>query len=220
MTAQLKLIFFTITICLFAPSIYAEHKHHNSYGTHGMALVAIDNQLIASHMPLHNSMHEHQIIFTATVDEKYTEKVEILLKNSQLISLLPEKFDLEKLQNGQLKQFNATVFQGHFERGGKPVLPDVTFNMVTLIYQRDLSSDNKENTNGHYELINISPKNWLAIHQINQSQSFDHLVWLTQSGSRLKGKITTQKGQRLSQFTDILGFDFHQDLYFESQDFQ
>ncbi|REL35278.1 hypothetical protein [Thalassotalea euphylliae] len=232
----------------------AEHKQHHDVGVHGMALVMVGDKLIASHLPLHNSMHEHQIIFTTNISERpatskhsqsqnkqhqlpqIVASMKAALTKGQLITLLPEVFSLSKLRNGELTDFTATIYQGHFERGGKPIAKQVSFAIDQMLYQRKLS--NKGVSNGEYDLINMGEGDVLAVHQFGDKPSFDHLVWLTYKSEKLVALPTsiTTDGQKLSaqnkaslNLQSELGKSraqhqsqlvFKQSLYFETQDFQ
>ncbi|REL29814.1 hypothetical protein [Thalassotalea euphylliae] len=236
----------------------AEHKQHHDVGVHGMALVMVGGKLIASHLPLHNSMHEHQIIFTTNISERpatskqsqsqsqhqnkqhqlpqIVNSIEAALTKGQLITLLPEVFSLSKLRNSELTDFTATIYQGHFERGGKPIAKQVSFAIDQMLYQRKLS--NKGVSNGEYNLINMGEGDVLAVHQIGDKPSFDHLVWLTSTSEKLVALPTsiTTDGEKLSaqnkaslNLQSELGKSleqhqsqlvFKQSLYFETQDFQ
>ena len=199
------------------------HQHHHDTGTHGIVLMLIDDQLVASHLPFHNSMHEHQIIFTTTVEKKSIKQVKNLLKKHQLVTLFPEKFSLSQLKNKQLPSFKAAVYQGHFERDGKPVLMDVDFAVGQIIYHRKMAKNGEATfANGHYELVQLADNNVLAIHKIADKPSVDHLVWLKAKGDKSNNTEINIKNSELLSRDNLptASLIWQQSLYVETRDFQ
>ena len=90
---------------------------HASHGVHGMVLLQVENQLIASHLPFPAGKHAHQIVLQ--VNSEMPAPVALALKEKRLVTLEPQPFALNDLQQGKLKSFNAQVYLGHFERGGQ-----------------------------------------------------------------------------------------------------
>ncbi len=99
----------------------AAHAH----GVHGMVLFGEPGRVFASHLPLYRHPHDWQVVlelFPAT--ETAQKFVNDLLQTGGLLTLEPERFDLLRLQPGAaepLREFKATLYQGHFERGGSKV---------------------------------------------------------------------------------------------------
>lgn len=90
---------------------------HASHGVHGMVLLQVENQLIASHLPFPAGKHAHQIVLQVSSD--MPGPILQALKEKGLVTLEPQPFALKDLQQGIVKSFNAQVYLGHFERGGK-----------------------------------------------------------------------------------------------------
>lgn len=90
---------------------------HASHGVHGMVVLQVENQLIASHLPFPAGKHAHQIVLQISSD--MPDPILQALKEKQLVTLEPQPFALKDLQQGTVKRFNAQVYLGHFERGGQ-----------------------------------------------------------------------------------------------------
>lgn len=103
---------------------------HASHGIHGMVLLQVDDQLIASHLPFPTGKHAHQIVLQ--VSGELPEQAVQALTAKSLITLKPEPFALQDLQQGKLNSFNAQIYLGHFERGGKDL------GTVTVLVQQKL----------------------------------------------------------------------------------
>lgn len=103
-----------LLLCLSSPLWACLHASH---GVHGMVLLQVENQLIASHLPFPSGKHAHQIVLQVSSD--MPQLVLQALKEKRLVTLEPQPFALKDLQQGKIKTFNARVYLGHFERGGK-----------------------------------------------------------------------------------------------------
>ncbi|MFD2166457.1 hypothetical protein ACFSJY_09265 [Thalassotalea euphylliae] len=210
-----------INLLISMSVLSANHEHHSRFGTHGMALMKVDQWIIASHMPLQNSMHDHQIIFTTKVDQKSEKTTLNLLENNQLVSIVPEKFDLVALIDGTLKSFNASVVAGHFERGGKTQIAESLFVVDNPLMIADAS---KQQENGTYQLIELDEQNVLAIHKIAANPSFDHIVWLKKKTlDALSSTTITTSGVQLNKAvleTIDMPLTWQKQLYLETKDFQ
>ncbi|WP_233079118.1 hypothetical protein [Rheinheimera soli] len=117
-----------LMLCCFSAPLWA--CLHASHGIHGMVLLQVDDQLIASHLPFPTGKHAHQIVLQ--VSGELPDQVLQALTAKNLVTLEPQPFALKDLQQGKLKTFNAQVYLGHFERGGKDL------GTVTVLVQQKL----------------------------------------------------------------------------------
>ncbi|XZZ42071.1 hypothetical protein ACJJIE_09595 [Microbulbifer sp. TRSA001] len=180
-------------------------------------MFTVDGQVIATHMPLHGGRHNHQVILV--LETKDQEEVQNLLKRNELVTLLPEKLSLRKLREGEINTFNAQIFTGHFERGGKLALRAVTFRVTSRLMDTPLS----RTENGHYQLI--PHRNFtLLVHKIGSTPSFDQVL-LVNTNEAKPNEIYSGSTNPLSESNwpenlTAAGIHFKEELYFESQDFQ
>ena len=201
-----------------SPALASAPSHNDhSIGVHGMALFSIDGQLIASHMPLHGGRHSHQIILTLKTNDHV--KVDDLVQGSELITLEPEQFSLNKLRSGELKSFSARVFKGHFERGGKADQDPIRFEVTGKLLDQPL----RQGGNGSYQLVQHN--NFaLLIHEIASNPSFDQILLVNVTpNSPIEISIDSEKPLTSKSWPEKLtkaGIDLKKQLYFESQDFQ
>lgn len=214
-----------------------EHLHHTSHktavGIHGMAVFTDGHQLFASHMPLANSIHAHQVILSFKLKPEEDASLRRLLTENDLVSLMPERFDLMKLMAGDLNEFTATFYKGHFERGGKAVLKQVNVEVETIVFTADLTKD--DNPNGHYFLIENKAGRALLVHRITNAPSFDQIIQvavLSKAGEQGADNgiktplLAITEGQPMSlsepKVISVEGYELKliQGLYLETQDFQ
>ncbi|EGM76377.1 hypothetical protein Rhein_3439 [Rheinheimera sp. A13L] len=119
--------FLLVLFCVSSPLWACLHASH---GIHGMVLLQVEDQFIASHLSFPAGKHAHQIVLQ--VSSELPEQVLQALTAKKLVTLEPQPFALHDLQQGKLKTFNAQVYLGHFERGGKDL------GTVTVLVQQKL----------------------------------------------------------------------------------
>ena len=160
---------------------------HSLIGIHGMLIFNHQDQWYASHLPLANSIHSHQIVFSfeiETKDNSEDKKIKSLATQQALMTIVPEVFDLRRLMKKTLMNFKATIYQGHFERGGTIAAESVSIKVRKLYLNKALSAK----SNGHYYTIPTSSGSGLLLHRIGQSPSFDQILEFRKRASR-KSKI-------------------------------
>ena len=165
----------------------AGHQCANAYGVHGMVLLKTSAGYVASHMPLHNSIHAHQVIFLVGFSAAEQAIVDEVLATSELVTLEPEAFDLCQLIRGELPKFRTKLVNGHFERGGKTVREDMTARVAKRLLSRALMAED----NGHYQFIPLAENSGLLVHQIGKLPSFDQILWVTTTTDLEPGTVFT-----------------------------
>ncbi|WP_298442422.1 hypothetical protein [uncultured Ferrimonas sp.] len=204
----MKTLLATVLLLLSLPSVGA------AIGTHGMALVQTKQGLVASHMPLHGSMHSHQLLLTLSTDPSAQAQIDALLAQYPLITLNPETFDLHQLMHGSLNHFSATVVAGHFERGGQPRLTQVTFNVDKVLLNKPLT----ELASGSYYPIALGQQT-LLVHRIGALPSFDQLL-LVDTALESTTPVQLTEGQPTTPYQQLKGgYPLHS-VYLETLDFQ
>lgn len=230
-----KLAVVMILIPLFSSVVSAqgvEHKHHKTaVGIHGMAVFTDGSKFYASHMPLANSIHAHQVIFSFTLAPTTASKLRQMLAQNTLISLNPERFDLMELMSGKLTSFKGSLVEGHFERGGKTALTEVVINVSEMLLTADLPTNT--NKNGQFFLLKTAESAGLLIHRIVESPSFDQIVQVTILSDPPATKtnlpvplLTITSGQKIEmskpEIKRVEGYviKLGSPLYLETRDFQ
>ena len=201
-------------------------KHASAIGTHGMALLQHNGHLYASHMPLANSIHAHQVIFKIELAQEDKAALLVLTRDNRLMSLMPHPFDLLKLMNGSLNEFITDIYVGHFERGGKNIKAGVLVKVEKLLLVADLSEEN----NGNFYVLPTSTNTALLVHKISSLPSFDQILELridstpdelppkNQLVKLSDGKVLVPKQmKKLPQFSAYRDL---KELYLEEADFR
>lgn len=184
--------YWLVSLCLFvSTNVFAENSHHDKHkahsriGMHGMVMFTDGVDLYASHLPLYRAPHDYQLVYI--IETKYkTALVQRLTQAKQqdaplfmqnMVTLLPAKFDLNKLIEGQSFTIETQMFSGHFERGGKLWLKDENFKFVRQIYKRPLANLSSNPSAENWQLFNTAAKQEkLFIYNIQTSPSFDAII--------------------------------------------
>ncbi len=158
-------------LILSAAAVQADPK-----ATHGMVLFG-NTDTYASHMPMFHSPHDYQVIMKIGLEEMghqgtVVEYQLLKLKGDDQFTLLPEKMDLTKVISGEISSFTASLFQGHFEKGGKD-LGLVLVKVEKLIFSAKLDPSAPEQSK--YLLFGQNGE-YFALHLINGKPSFDTIL--------------------------------------------
>lgn len=222
------LLAFVIAFSALTQAAGVSHHHKTAVGIHGMAIFTGGDRLYASHMPLANSIHAHQVIFSFGVEPHVKSELTQMLTNNTLVSLMPERFDLMHLMSGKLNSFNGTLFTGHFERGGEVAIEDVKVKVERIILNADLMTD--ANDNGQFYLVATGKEQGILVHRIASAPSFDQIVQVQivakpdSKTSTVVLPITKGKPIELAQpkMVNTQGYSLKltTPLYLETKDFQ
>lgn len=214
-----------------------DHSHHSRVGYHGMVLVTDGVDLYASHLPLYRSPHDFQLLykiesrFKNELVARLTAHAESSTYLDNMVTLLPAKFDLNKLVAGETFAIETQFYTGHFERGGKKWLKDLNLKFVRQIYKRPLANivQGDKSSAMVWELIKGSDHNkQIWIHHISARPSMDAIVLGTdciKQQNQIEHPAITQLtyAALLSALqASTSGFSqckSKQILYFETQDF-
>ena len=193
----------------------------DTIGVHGMALFRVGDALIASHMPLVGGIHAHQIVLAVRPsDAGDLRAVTALFEDGRLVSLLPEAFSLDGLRSGELRQFDAVVYQGHFERDGEAATDPIRFDVLQLMLNEPLHAG----SNGSYYVIELDRSAALLVHRIGDVPSFDQIVLVDHRSGRsavdlLNGDSEAPLTENDAHWLARHGLTWRRELYLETADF-
>lgn len=142
--------------------------------THGMLLFG-DKTNYASHLPMFHSPHDYQAIFKIELKDLEESNTLNDYKKSKesgekIHTIVPEPMDLSEVLIGSKKKFIASIFIGHFERGGINI-GKIKIRVERIIFQDKLIA-NKENSKENYLIFGESGE-YYATHIIGAKPSFD-----------------------------------------------
>ncbi len=203
-----------------------EHTAHKHYiGVHGMALLfAQDGSAYGHHLPLYTPPHDYQLVYQLKINKSLsadglkaqpneTSKPVSALKKHGLLTIKPEPFDLHRLIKGDTFKVKATVYQGHFERGGEALFSsEITF--VKPIYREKIVLE--QASQPRFVQVELNERETLIVHQITSRPSFDAL-WLTHHQSSQPKQATACIG--ISEIKEQDGYDWQRTFQYLSHCF-
>lgn len=113
----------TLLLAASAPALAPARAQVARMGSHGMAVFGGAGGLMASHLPMFHRPHDVQVLLRLRLQDAALDRRlrDILARKPRLWTLIPERFDLDRLDPehpAPLQAFRGTLHEGHFERGG------------------------------------------------------------------------------------------------------
>jgi hypothetical protein len=205
-------------------------------GLHGMAVFGGTEGLYASHLPMFHTPHDSQVIFRFHLEDPQLDQSlrATLAQHAKLWTLAPEKFDLLRLSPKHatpLKQFNASFFDGHFERGGAEKFTNAQVVVDEMLFFKRLNAEKLQSRLAHYHLLGKGKERFL-FKEIDQRPDYDHIVALRlKNSTRLPSTITLNRPTQKLQMPSAAEWNralqalstnivHRHDIYFETEDLQ
>lgn len=188
---------------------HTNHKHPPSSGpcnpndTKRPPTCGVHNQMVIgtqtiylSHLPMFMfdpQHHEHnfQVILEVTISGsgRVHETYQLDRQthpDERMYTMMPEPFEMIELDPRDPKRamLTGTIFRGHLERGGQPIIEAATAQVVNIVYFHKFEEDAQPLDQLEYLLFGKAPELFLA-HVINRPPDFDQLLGVTVSGEAL-----------------------------------
>ncbi len=84
-----------------------------------------------SHIPMFKAPHDYQLLVEVALPEDAAGRPASF--SNELFTFEPERFSLDALRLGTLREITGTIFRGNFEDGGKPVMKNVRVAIKRLV---------------------------------------------------------------------------------------
>jgi hypothetical protein len=159
------------------------HAHGDeTMGVHGMLMFGSD-AVFLSHLPLYRAPHDWQMILQARLvgedgaDPMAAYVADRRTSGERVYTLEPQAFAHAVLAESAASpvRFRGTVFRGHFERGGTPILRDVLVEVTRVVVRRRLDAAEADAGEGRFLLFGTNGEAFLA-HQVAGAPDFDQVV--------------------------------------------
>jgi hypothetical protein len=165
-------------LCALILSVLMKTAWADVPSTHGMVLFG-NQQLYASHLPMFHAPHDYQLVFelnldaidNAALEQFATEKA----KGKSFFTLAPERMDLSKVISGEIKNFSAQLYEGHFEKNGK-YLGQVKIHVGKFLLNSKLNPNPIQEDN---YLLFGRQNEYYAVHIIQGRPNLDHIVMVS-----------------------------------------
>ncbi|NMP31242.1 hypothetical protein HII17_06690 [Thalassotalea sp. M1531] len=188
-------------------------------GIHGMALMQKGSTVFASHMPMYAKPHNVQLVYKLEVKDVNLLQV---VRDNPLVTVKPEKFNLQRLMRGEELAVKADLYIGHFERDGLVVYEGITLQFDKQLFVRELTEPETSGRVQEYTAVSYNRKNdRLYIHHIQQKPSYDHILHIDLDAS-CPTKIATSSAvpNQDEIHRRFINCGTMKPLYYETQDFE
>ncbi|MFF3497951.1 hypothetical protein [Streptomyces sp. NPDC003247] len=152
--------------------------------THGMVVMG-EETVYLSHMGMFMDPHAVQNVLEVTLRSAAGDARQLYVDDRRttgtaVYTLAPEPFRLSDLvapegQEPALTSFTGTLFRGHFERGGTPILDPVTVDVRRVVRFRRFDHDDPRPGTLNYLAYGKGDELFLG-HWITRAPDFDHHV--------------------------------------------
>ncbi len=145
---------------------------------HGM-LIFGKTQIYVSHLPMYHRPHDYQAILKVSLGADQAKLVADMNDNPNepVYTIEPERFVLPEVVEG-LKPFKATVYRGHFERGGKPIFRATLTPEKLVLFKKLNAAEPQPKELGM--LVFGEGTAYFAAHVITKKPNFDQIVELNE----------------------------------------
>lgn len=184
---------------LMFPLPLTAQKHHDADhpGIHGMVLFGKQEQYV-SHLPLFYSPHDYQVILKVELDSSSQQAYSKDSKthSGELYTIEPDKFVLPEILN-DIHSFKASVYRGHFERGGTLILQNVQVQIEKVLYFKKLNPAKNQENPFRYMLFGNKQEQFM-VHQILNRPEFDEILNVQVNDKKTQAKLNEGKVITLS----------------------
>lgn len=158
---------------------------HPEADTHGMLIVG-EETIYLSHFPMFDHPHhDFQVILEVILRKDGDEPQQAYVQDhkasgQKMYTFVPEEFFLPEIaptdpDSLPSTSFSGTVVRGHFERGGTPILRDVTADIAQVIHFRRFDPQARPLDHLEYLLFGKGEERFLA-HLITKPPDFDQIL--------------------------------------------
>jgi hypothetical protein len=210
----------------------AEQHSADRPTTHNMLVVG-EKAVYLSHLPMFQEAgqpsmpHRYQVILAVTFTGQGNDPQRAYADDRQahsttkIYTLTPEKFGLPALvstepQHAPLRSFHGTIFRGHLEKGGHPILEDVVVHVQQVVHFQEFDPHAQKPAQLEYFFFGKGQELFLA-HEITKAPDFDQIlsvkvpdhtftdVELSQGVHVIFPGTTNSAGTRLKMLQQIVG---------------
>jgi hypothetical protein len=183
---------FVIILLLTVITVQAQHggMSADKPSVHGMLIFGTE-KIYASHLPLFHAPHNYQIILELELDK--AAKKQFITDQQQhpeftTYTIEPEPFILPDMIAAK-GSFKATLYRGHFERGGTKIAEKISIRIATVVYFKKFDAATVKESKAVFLLFGNS-KEQFAVHHISSNPDFEQLIQVkAAAGSELCSSI-------------------------------
>lgn len=185
---------------------------------HTMMLVSHDEDIFAMNSPHYNAPYDIQVVYKIeTPDTAFLT----LVRDTPLVTLKPQAFNIQRLLRGETLTITADVFDGDYKKEGRLVYTNRKIVLAEQLYARKLVNLSKSSKLQQYDMITLERTDRLFIHKIQQAPSYNHLIFVDLMNACLDNFHTSAAVPPIDEITyKFINCGTLKQLYFNKEDFK
>ncbi len=187
-------------------------------GVHPMVLVTHGSTIFASKLPRYQKPNNVQLLYKLDNNDLAVLQT---VRDSQLITIKPKPFNLQRLMRGEKMVIEVDLYEGHYNRGGMLIYENISLAFDEQLYLRNFDDIKPSSTKQEYDVVSLRKNYKLYIHRIQQAPSFDHILGVDLVAGCLGLFNTSSPVPKESELIyKFINCGTIKPLYFETEDFK
>lgn len=185
---------------------------------HGFVIVNSNSSLFAYVMPTYSKPQDVQLLYRLSTKDP---NLRYLVRDADLVTMKPERFNLQRLMRNESFSVKADVYMGHFQRGGERIYEQYEVTFDELLYSRALNELASPTSTQVYEKVDVSNSMSILVHQIQKKPSYDQLILVSDPVSCILNlSMSTSVPQEYDVLRRLLPCGTLKPLYYDTAEFQ
>lgn len=187
-------------------------------GVHNMALITHGSIIYATNLSTYQKPNNVQLLYK--IDNKNLAILQTI-RDSQLVTIVPKPFNLQRLMRGEKMLIQADVYSGHFQRGGMLVYENISLAFDKKLYVRSFDDIKPSSKQQEYDVVSLKDNYRFYIHKVQKSPSFAHILGVDLTSSCLNFFRTSSPVPNETELQyKFINCGTIKPLYFETKDFE
>jgi len=215
----------SLLIFLISFSVFAEEEvkpppplDPKYMGIHGMKLLNKGSSIFASYMFSLEEPKNVQLLYKLEVKDLALLQ---LVKDAPLVTIKTDEFNLERLIRGNEVEINADVYSGNYKKDGMEVYTDMKITFGKQLFSKLIDEPKESNKRQEYHIVPLRNNERILIHKIQQSPSYEHLIYLSDDVNCLTNFTSSSAVPKQNEIHYKLTYcGSMKPLYYNSAEFQ
>ncbi|MCF2856416.1 hypothetical protein L1286_02950 [Pseudoalteromonas sp. SMS1] len=187
-------------------------------GEHGMVLMNRGSKIYATNFPSYKLPGDIQIVYK--IDNPDVAFLN-LVRDSELITIKPKPFNLQRLERGEEITVVADVYEGHYKKDGFKVYTERSIVFSDKLYSRKMKDLKPSGQWQEYDSIELNKTERIYVHQITQTPSFNHLIFVDLTSACMQRFKTSSRVPKVSELIyKFVNCGTLKQLYFDTEAYQ
>ncbi|KZN36745.1 hypothetical protein [Pseudoalteromonas luteoviolacea] len=187
-------------------------------GEHGMVLMNRGSKIYATNFPSYKLPGDIQVVYK--IDNPDVAFLN-LVRDSELITIKPKAFNLQRLERGEEITVVADVYEGHYKKDGFKVYSERSIVFSDKLYSRKMKDLKPSGQWQEYDSIEINKTERIYVHKITQTPSFNHLIFVDLTSACMQRFKTSKRVPKVSELIyKFVNCGTLKQLYFDADAYQ